>query len=280
MIEISGTTRLILLVGHPVDQVRSPPVINPYLAAIAADTVVVPVEVAPGAIGAFFAFARALENCAGVSVTVPHKQAAFRAVDERTDRAARIGAVNFIRRESDGGFVGDMTDGVAFVEALARHGHTPGGRRAVLAGAAGGAGAAIADALCAAGVATLALVDIDAGRTAERARILREAYPSVTVLEDWPDGLAPDLAVNASPMGMRREDPLPLDLDRLSPSCVVADVVTKPNLTPLLVEAARRRHPIQTGNDMVDAQLEPQMRHLGLWRGPGAAHAVRTERFA
>jgi shikimate dehydrogenase len=263
---ITGSTRVLFLIGHPVAQVRTPPRMNDHLEAAAADTVMVPADIAPDAVGSFFATARAMANCAGVSVTVPHKQAAFAASDTLTDRARRIGAVNILCRDDAGPLHGDMTDGLAFVGALRRGGHAIEGRNVVLVGAAGGAGAAIADALCEAGIAALAMVDIDPARIEVAAASLRRSYPTVDILTRWPAGFSVDLAVNASPLGMRPTDPLPLDLDRLDPGCVVADVVTTPEITPLLAEARRRGHPIRTGIEMADAQLEFQLRHLQLWR--------------
>lgn len=263
---ITGSTRVLFLIGHPVAQVRTPPRINRHLEAGSADTVMVPADIAPHATDMFFATVRAMSNCAGVSVTVPHKQAALAACDSLTDRARRIGAVNILRRDDGGSLHGDMTDGLAFVEAFRRGGHAIEGRNVVLVGAAGGAGAAIADALCEAGIAALAMVDIDPARVEVAAASLRRSYPTVEVLTQWPAGFSVDLAVNASPIGMGPTDPLPLDLDRLDPGCVVADVVTKPEFTPLLAEARGRGHPIRTGIEMADAQLEFQLRHLQLWR--------------
>jgi shikimate dehydrogenase len=263
---ITGSTRVLFLIGHPVAQVHTPPRINRHLEAAAADTVMVPADIAPHATDMFFATVRAMANCAGVSVTVPHKQAALGACDSLTDRARRIGAVNILRRDDAGRLHGDMTDGLAFVEALRRGDNLVEGKCVVLVGAAGGAGAAIADALCEAGIAALAMVDIDPSRVEAAAARLRRTYPAADIVTGWPAGFAVDLAVNASPVGMRPTDPPPLDVARLPPGCIVADVITKPEMTPLLAEAQRRGHPVRTGIDMADAQLEFQLRHLHLWR--------------
>jgi len=69
------------LVGHPVEQVRTPPAINAYFAKSGIDGVMFPVDIEPRAIEPFFRMMRSWENCRGCSVTVPHKQAAFRAMD-------------------------------------------------------------------------------------------------------------------------------------------------------------------------------------------------------
>jgi shikimate dehydrogenase len=133
-------------------------------------------------------------------------------------------------------------------------------------GAAGGAGAAIVDALCAGGPAEIFLVDPATERLASLAKRLAAGFPDVEIICGAPTGARVDLAVNASPVGMRPDDALPIDLDRVAPGAPVCDVITKPAMTPLLVEAARRGHPVQTGNEMADVQIAFQMRHLGLWR--------------
>lgn len=272
-VRITGTTRCYPILGQPIAQVRTVPAINAFFAAKGIDAVMFPMEIAPARIDAVLAELRDWSNCGGASVTVPHKQAAFRACDVASGRATRIGAVNIIRREPDGTLVGDMTDGLAFVAALSENGIAIAGRRIVLAGAAGGAGAAIADALCEGGPAALHLVDPAAGRLAALATRLSEDYPGVGIACGMAAGVSFDLAVNASPLGMDPGDPLPIDLDRLTPGAAVCDVITKPAMTPLLVEALRRGHKVQTGHAMADVQLPFQMWHLGLWTDATTAPA-------
>lgn len=270
---ITGTTRCYPILGHPIAQVRTVPAINAHFAARGIDAVMVPMEIPPDGIETLLSLMRAWSNCGGASVTVPHKQAAFRACDRLTDRARLVGAVNIIRRDPDGTLVGEMTDGLAFVEALAGNGIRVAGRTVLVAGAAGGAGSAIAQALCEAGAARLCLVDPSAERLRLLAGRLARDFPGCAVGEGWPGDVRIDVAVNASPAGMRAGDPLPIDLDRLSPGAAVCDVITKPAMTPLLVEAARRGLRVQTGNEMADVQLPFQMRHLGLWTDEAGAPA-------
>jgi len=262
---ITGTTRLYPLVGHPVTQVRTPPAINAWLADQAQDAVMVPADILPGRITAFFEMLRDWPNCGGCSVTIPHKQAAFRAMDRLTERARQIGAVNIIRRDGDGSLSGDMTDGLAFVAALRQSACDPAGKTALLAGGGGGAGLAIALALAEAGIARLCLLEPDAERRARAMGILRDAYPALKLNTDpGPGGF--DIGVNASPLGMAPDDPMAFDPALIRPDGLAGDVVTKPPLTPLLLAAQKRGLAIVTGIAMADAQLPFQMRHLGLWR--------------
>lgn len=266
MHNITGNTCCYPILGFPIAQVRTPPAINAYFAAQQIDAVMFPMEVAPEAVERFLGGLRHWSNCGGVSVTLPYKQAAFRAVDRATERARQAGAVNIVRCEPDGSLFGDMTDGLAFAEALRRNGISSAGKVVLVVGAAGGAGSAIAQALCESGPSLLCLADLDERKLLALSDRLRAACPGCAVAIGWPAGLAVDIAVNASPVGMRPGDPLPINLDRLPTGAAVCDVVTKPNMTPLLVEARQRGHAIQTGNEMADAQLAFQMRHLGLWR--------------
>ncbi|UYO00280.1 MAG: shikimate dehydrogenase [Devosia sp.] len=249
------------LVGYPIGQVLTPPLFNAHFERTGQGTTMIPVELLAGQAGNFFAALRGWTNCLGCSITIPHKQAAFAAVDQRTPRAERAGAVNFLRRTADGLLVGDMTDGLAMTAAITQAGIDLKGARVALAGAAGGAGGAIADALCESGIAALTLIDPQVDKCAVLAGQLKTRYPEVAISTSH--GAQPlDVAINASPMGMNAGDPYPLDLDLLKPRGAVADVVTKPVMTPLLLEAARRGHTIVRGDQMAAAQLPFQLAHL------------------
>jgi len=270
---ITGDTVCYPLIGHPVAQVRTPPLINAWFASQAIDATMFAIDVAPEKVAAFLDGLRDWRNCGGCSVTVPHKQAAFRAMDRVTPRAAQVGAVNIVRRDSDGRLNGDMTDGLAFVAALAAGSVPLAGAAVLLAGAGGGAGMAIAFALAEAGVGRLTLQEPDESRLAKTMTALANAFPSLALDSTTPvDGF--DIAVNASPLGMNPGDPLPFDPAVVHGGGVVADVVTKPGITPLLAAAAARGLSIQTGGAMADAQLPFQMRHLGLWPDGGNSTKV------
>ncbi len=260
---VSGTTTFVPLIGHPVAQVKSPAPMNRWFADNDVDAVIVPLDIRPQAVAAFFEVMRAMENCAGCSVTMPHKQAAFVACDEVTERARRAKAVNTIRRSPNGRLIGDMTDGLAFVAALVGHGVTVAGAHVLLVGA-GGAGTAIAFELAAEGAASLTVIEVDQMRQRALLSELARHHPGLRTYDRAEQGRAVDIAVNASTLGMNAADPLPWPVDRLQGARIVADAVTSPVITPWLQEATRRGIPVQNGEEMAVAQLPIQLSYLRL----------------
>ena len=237
VVDLSGETRLIAIVGDPIAQVKSPAGVTQAMTARGRNAVCVPVHVSVADFDAFMYGASRARNLDGIIVTVPHKFAAYRHCATATERARFLGAVNTLRRNADGGWHGDQLDGEGFVRGIRDAGCVPEGLHALMAGA-GGAGSAIALALLEAGVASLAIHDGDAARRDALVARLRERHGDrVGVGSADPAGRR--LVVNATPAGMRAGDPLPIAAERLDPAAFVGDVITKPAVTPL-VEAARR----------------------------------------
>jgi shikimate dehydrogenase len=259
---ISGKTRLYVLLGDPLDKARSPEYYNAVFEARGIDAVLVPMEVAPAGFDALVRALKTLHNLDGLIVTMPHKQAVLAHLDRLGEAARRVGAANVVRREADGGWFGDMYDGPGFVGGLRARGIEPAGRRAYMLGC-GGVARAIALALAEAGVARLQLHDLDAQRAAALVEALRAQYPSVACAAGAAEPPGFDLVVNATPLGMRAGDALPFDPSRLGPATAVADVTTKPEITPLLAAARARGGPGAPGRDMFEAQTALAERLFG-----------------
>jgi shikimate dehydrogenase len=249
---LNGETRLHVIVGDPVGQTKSPAGLTAEFAARKVDAVCVPVHVTADDFDAFMAAAKRVINLDGIVVTIPHKFSALRHCDEVSDRASFLGAVNVLHRVAGGRWRGDMTDGVAMVAALRKAGCEPAGKRALLVGA-GGAGSAVALALIEAGVTVLAIAEVDAERRDRLiARLAARKPGAVTVGAADPAGF--DLVVNATPIGMAPGDPLPVQAERLEATATVADLITRPAVTPLLEIARRRGCRIASGVDMFAVQ--------------------------
>ncbi|MFX1766850.1 shikimate dehydrogenase [Paraburkholderia sp. A1RI-2L] len=237
---LSGATRVYFIVGDPIAQVRSPKGVTAALRDAGRDALVVPAHVAPAGLPAFFEGVASMRNVDGVIITVPHKFSAAEFCTSLSEEAAFLGAANTLRRTANGGWHGGMFDGTGFVAALADEGCDPSGKRALLVGA-GGAGSAIAQALVNAGVASLDVRDNDGARAGALVeRLAMHGRSAVRVAAADVPAESYEVVVNASPMGMRPEDPLPIDVSRLAAGTFVGDVVTKPPLTPF-IEAARAR---------------------------------------
>ncbi|MFC5719493.1 shikimate dehydrogenase family protein [Streptomyces gamaensis] len=259
-VTVSGTTRLLAVLGDPVAQVRAPALLNPLFARLGHDAVLVPVHASPEDLPAVVRGLKRVRNLDGLLVTVPHKIAALRFADVVGATAAAVGSTNALRREADGRWRAENFDGSGFVAGLRAAGHDPEGRRAVLAGA-GGAGSAVAAALLEAGVARLTVCDPDSARLRALCARLERYRPGRTAAAAPADlpGRGPlgdcDLAVNATPLGMRPDDPLPFPPQELPPGAVVADIVMKPEWTPLLTAAAGLGLTVHHGHHMLDHQL-------------------------
>ena len=259
----SGRTLVYPMIGHPVLQVKSPTTFNRYFEKERMDRVMVAVDVTPDHVGHFFSFLRGWENCPGCVVTIPHKQAAATLVDEQSVRAADLGAVNVIRRTEEGRLVGDMVDGLGFLEALRRHGFGARGRRVALFGA-GGAGGSIAYEAAASGAAELVIIDTDRDRQRRLLGLIALRFPTVALADRIGSLAGVDLAINATPLGMNGDPRAPFPTDTLEARTIVADVVTEPDITPWLAAAKAHGCPIQTGYEMTLGQFTIMGRHMGM----------------
>ncbi|GAA3586010.1 shikimate dehydrogenase [Klugiella xanthotipulae] len=175
-----------------------------------------------------------------LNITHPCKQLVLDELDEVSEDAARLGAVNTVLLR-DGRFIGHNTDFSGFAAALAEG--LPGAAldRVVLLGA-GGAGAAVSYATLAAGAAELTIVDLDAARAVERAATLRGFFPRsrVTAADtaELPELLTAATGfIHATPVGMHQHPGIPVEASLLRPELWVADVVYRPLDTELVIAA-------------------------------------------
>lgn len=272
----TGATAIFPIVGDPVEQVKSPAAITAIFAARSENAVCIPMQVSPTDLAGLMASLHAVKNVGGILVTVPHKRAALLCCERSTDRAQFVGAVNVLRR-SDKRWIGDNTDGAGYLDGIARHGFDVAGKRALLAGC-GGAGAAIALEILNRGAAHLAIRDLDIARRDDVIGKLAQRFPGrVTAGGADPTGF--DLVANATPMGMKAGDPLPIESSALRPEQFVACVVTKPEIPPLIEVARRLGCRTMTGSEMFDAQAEKLADFL-LAAAPPIRRSVNEERLA
>ncbi len=245
---LSGASRVHFIVGDPIAQVKSPAGVSQAFHARGHNAYVMPAHVAPADLAAWLAGVSLARNVDGIIVTVPHKFAVFDLCASTSERATFLRTVNTLRRNADGTWHGDMFDGLGFVEALRDNGCLLQGRKALLVGA-GGAGSAIAHALVMAGVSALAIHDEDnARRTTLVERLATLKQCPVTHGTADPRGF--DLVLNATPVGMREGEPIPVQVDRLTSNQFVGCVITAPAVTPLIAAARAQGCATVTGTQM------------------------------
>ena len=259
---ISGKTTLVAHIGYPTFAFKAPLIYNPWFDKNGIDAVVVPMGVQVPDYPDFFRALFRLTNIRGALVTMPHKVTTIGLVDEVTPTARVAGASNAVLRRDDGTLVADQFDGAGFVRGVERKGFPLTGRRVLVVGN-GGVGSPIAASLAAAGVASMSLFDPHAPASEGLAQRLREAYPELEVVTGSKDPAGHDLVVNATPLGMKDDDPLPMDVDRIDPGTFVGEGVMREEITPFLREAQVRGCPIQVGKDMLYEMIPAYLEFFG-----------------
>lgn len=259
---INGDTELIAHLGFPTHSFKAPLIYNPYFESIGVNAVVVPMGCRPEAFPEMLRSLFRLTNIRGALITMPHKVSTVGLIDEVTPTARVAGACNAVKRLADGRLLGDMFDGEGFVRGVRRKGLALAGARALVVGC-GGVGSAIAASLAAAGVAQLALYDVQEAAARALAQRLRTEYPQLGVQTGSKDPAGFDLVVNGTPLGMEPGDPLPVDVQRLSPQTFVGEVVMRTEMTAFLAAAQARGCRIQVGSDMLFEMIPAYLEFFG-----------------
>ncbi|MDQ0511166.1 shikimate dehydrogenase [Ancylobacter amanitiformis] len=249
-------TRRAAVIGHPIAHSRSPLIHGYWLEKHGIDGSYGLRDVPPDAIEGFLADFKA-SGLVGGNVTVPHKEAAFRATRELDPVAAALGAVNTLWL-ADGVLHGANTDVHGFLANLdaAEPEWARALGEAVVLGA-GGAARAVVHGLVTRGIDRVVV----ANRTLARAEALRTQFGPRVFAIDWRD-LAGRLngcrlLVNTTSLGMKGQPALDIDLSALSPDALVTDIVYVPLETPLLKAAKARGLATVDGLGMLLHQAVP-----------------------
>ncbi len=178
------------------------------------------------------------EDCAGANVTVPYKSAVIGMLDDVTENARHIRAVNTIMNQN-GKLLGDNTDGVGFITSLLENHIYPRNASIVILGA-GGAACAISNTLASEGAREIIINNRNGARAAELADRLHERFPRLKIAVNWVDAVSDtNILINATSLGMSPnivDSPLPRDR-RVSPGTVVVDLVYNPLETKFMSDA-------------------------------------------
>jgi shikimate dehydrogenase len=259
---ITGKTTLVAHLGYPTEAFKAPMIYNPYFEHAGIDAVVVPMGVKPDDYPNFVRTLFRLTNIRGALVTMPHKVVTATLLDEVTPTVMIAGSCNAIRKRDDGSLLGDMFDGAGFVRGVERKGRTLSGASALVVGA-GGVGSAIAASLAAAGVSRMGVFDAYPKMADALAARLREHYPHLALRADSNDPEGYDVVVNATPLGMKEGDALPVDVARITPGTFVGEVVMKEEFTPFLRAAMEKGCPVQVGTDMLYEMIPAYLEFFG-----------------
>lgn len=251
------------IIGYPVKHSLSPAMHNAAFKELNIDSKYQLFELEPENLKQFLQEAEK-KGIKGLSVTIPHKVACMKFLDEISNEAQDMGAVNTIKIEN-GKLSGENYDWIGVRDALLEK-ITLSGKKVVMIGA-GGAARAAAYALNKEGVEALTILV----RTPEKYAEFYDTFRCRIDTLDAIDQYQADIVINATPIGMKADDPLLISENLLKPETVVFDMVYKPLETKLIQAAKKAGSTIITGEKML---LFQALKQFQWWTGEKAPYEI------
>ena len=243
--DVSGKTKIVGIFGNPIEHTLSPLMHNSAFKMLGLDMCYIPFRVLPGDLQYAVKAVPAL-NLLGVNITVPHKENVIPLLDEIDGEAVFIGAVNTVVN-SNGKLKGYNTDGRGFMNSLSEQGILTEGKDILIIGA-GGASRAISYYLSEK-ASRLFLYDIDMQKAGKLISDLQKIRNNVYLAEKIDASNRAHIIINATPLGLKQGDPLPVNPDLITSGMTVCDLIYKK--TMLLQEAANKGAVTLDGSGML-----------------------------
>ncbi len=258
---ITGKTKLLGVIGHPVEHSLSPVMHNTAIAALGLDYVYLPLPVRPEDLQVAIAGFAAI-GLVGFNVTIPHKQAILSLLSEVSPVAKAVGAVNTVWR-TDKGWVGTNTDVEGFLAPLRTQQHRDWSQTVAVILGNGGAARAVVFGCTELGCAEIHVAGRDQLKLEEFKSSWVDSNKAINLqihnLEKLPQ-LIPQttLLVNTTPVGMHpkvEQSPLSAALmAKLPPAAIVYDLIYNPRPTQFLQQAQQQRAITIDGLEMLVQQ--------------------------
>ena len=266
--KLSGHTKPFAVIGHPIGHTLSPVMHNASMEELGFDGIYLALDIHPDELMDVLP-AMARMGFAGVNLTVPHKEIAFRGLEQLDESARLLGAANTVQFTEDG-MIGHNTDGYGFLMALEEAFGKQVEGDAVFVLGCGGAGRAVALMAAKEGAKSLVLADIDAARVQRLEDEIQSLAPHVAITPALNDDAkielcrACDLVVQASPVGMKKDDASLLPPEAFRTDQRAFDLIYMYPETAILTTAREAGAQIANGLGML---LHQGARAFEIWTG-------------
>ena len=251
---VNGKTRVYGIVGDPIEQVRSPEMVTWEMQKRHHNAVLIPIHIARDEFDSVMPNIMRMRNLDGLIFTIPFKAQAIALAKTLGPQASQIGAINALKKHSNGTWSGEIFDGMGCVEAFKQRGITLQDKRLQLIGL-GGAGSAICVALAYEKPKLLRLFDINPQTTERMAKMVNTISPQTLVEVGLPHAEGIDILLNASPVGMLSDARLPLAVEQFKKELIVFDAIVMPENTTLISLAQTCGCEVVRGREMMLGQI-------------------------
>lgn len=253
--KINGNTLLVGVLADPIAHIKTPEVLNHSAASQGLNVACLPFHVLPENLLKTLDGLKGLNNLAGIVVTIPYKEEVVQLCDQLTETAKLVGSVNALRVDPvSGELVGGNFDGGGMVAGIKGQGHSLKGKRVLLVGA-GGAGKSIAFSVAQEKPAELSIYNRSMARGTALVERIQGLFPDVRVTSGSDNPRGYDVVINATSLGLKDDDALPLDVEYLDPGTLVCEVVVRQGETRLLTLARERGGIVHHGQHMLYGQI-------------------------
>ena len=262
-----STTKIFGCIADPISHVKAPTIFTSIFKHKNIDAVMIPIHVSKGNLINVIEALKCIKNFCGLTVTIPHKTLAASLCDTLEVDAEITGAVNWIKFDTERKLVGNNFDGKGFVNGFLKQNYFLKGKTICLFGA-GGAASSIACSLVNEKIKCLKIINRDFKKAQDLNKRINTKYSNIKIevfsennysLKDC------DVIINATSLGLKKNDKLPFDVTKTSPNSIIADIIMDPEETELLKKSKSLGLSIHYGKYMIESQIDLVGDFFKLW---------------
>ena len=263
-----GTTKIYGCLADPINHVKAPTIFTSIFKEKNIDAVMIPIHVDKDNLHNVLGSLKKIKNFEGMTVTIPHKTSIANLCDHLEQDAEFTQSVNWIKFDKDRKLIGNNFDGQGFVTGFFEQNFLMENKKACIFGA-GGAAASIACSLAKQKIISLKIINRNIYKAMELMKKVETINKNLLVeVDKYNDNFILndcDIIINATSLGLHKNDKLPFDVSKTSSKAVIADIIMQPEETELLKQAKNLSRSVHYGKYMLKSQINLVGNYLDLW---------------
>ncbi len=263
-----GSTKIYGCLADPIDHVKAPTIFTSIFKEKKIDAVMIPIHVNSHTLENVINSLKSIQNFNGMTITIPHKKSIATLCDYLEPNAQFTESVNWVKFDKNRKLIGNNFDGDGFVNGFKSQNFLFKDKNICLFGA-GGAAVSIACSIAREKIKSLKIINRDHNKANNIITKIKSTFKDLHIEAADHNGNYSlnefDIIINATSLGLKKDDKLPFDVERSSINSIIADIIMQPEETELLIKAKNLGRSVHYGKYMIESQIDLVGNFLDLW---------------